>query len=139
HLSIYVLDITLVSSFLLCVSVALWLVLLDVTKGGADDSSGNVRHDPDLSNSLGHHPVDSPADGLLVARQQFENLCRREVLDGRKGPHAAYQSSHSLALVAPEQPQSLPEARYAEQSPPDRLAVQEPSIRGGLLEGVAKR
>ena len=33
----------------------------------------------------------------------------------------------------------MPEARYAEQSPPDRLAVQEPTIGGGLLERVAKR
>src|SRR5437016_158609 len=112
---------------------------LDIAKGGADDSSRNVRHDPDLADSLRHHPVNSPADGLFVARQQLENLCRREVLYGRKGPHAAHQSGDSLALVAPEQPQSLPEARYAEQSPPDRLAVQEPTIGGGLLERVAKR
>src|SRR5438552_8850302 len=43
---------------------------LDIAKGGADDSSRNVRHDPDLADSLRHHPVNSPADGLFVARQK---------------------------------------------------------------------
>src|SRR4029077_17320328 len=73
--------------------------LLNFSESSADHSPRNIRNNFDFPNSLGDNPVKSPANRLLVSREELQHLAEADPPAGRQPADGPDQLLDSRPLI----------------------------------------